>query len=108
VSCQDTFKEKLKYLLKDNNMSQLELSKILNCSRQTVSTYMVGGTVPNIVALNDIANYFNVSTDYLLGRTENKQTKIDKFNLESSVNIVLSEVTSSINKMIKGLHSDII
>lgn len=61
------FSENLKNLLKNNNVSQYELSKILHNSQQSISRYVNGVTEPDIYNLIQIANYFNVSTDYLLG-----------------------------------------
>ncbi len=61
------FNENLKELLKINNISQYELANILNNSQQSISRYVNGVTEPDIYNLVKIAKFFKVSTDYLLG-----------------------------------------
>ena len=41
---------------------------IFHTTRQTISNWQTGESVPDIIKLMDIAQYFGVSTDYLLGR----------------------------------------
>lgn len=53
--------------LMENKVTQQQLADVLNIKRQTVSLYLNGVSLPPIEKLVDIANYFNVSTDYLLG-----------------------------------------
>lgn len=60
------FAIRLKELM-ENNITQQQLADVLNIKRQTVSLYLNGASLPPIEKLVDIANYFNVSTDYLLG-----------------------------------------
>lgn len=60
------FAIRLKELM-GNNITQQQLADVLNIKRQTVSLYLNGASLPPIEKLVDIANYFNVSTDYLLG-----------------------------------------
>lgn len=53
--------------LMENKVTQQQLADVLNIKRQTISLYLNGVSLPPIEKLVDIANYFNVSTDYLLG-----------------------------------------
>lgn len=64
------FAERLKELRDKNKMSQVELSKILNVAKQTVSNWENGNRTPDNEMLIRIANYFDVSVDYLIGRTD--------------------------------------
>lgn len=73
----------IKYLREKNNLSQKELAKILNISNSTLSQYESNVRVPSDDIKILIADYFNVSLDYLLGRSSNphknnKKTKIDE------------------------------
>ena len=43
----------------------------------SIGTWERDSRQPNIETINALANYFNVSTDYLLGRRENSKTKND-------------------------------
>lgn len=75
----------LKTLRIKSNMSQAELADRLGISRSAVSSYENGTRSPNHETLVKLATIFNVSTDYLLGRT-NETEKSDEINL------VLSEI----------------
>lgn len=45
---------------------------IFHTTRQTISNWQTGESVPDIIKLADIAQYFGVSTDYLLGLSDTK------------------------------------
>ncbi len=60
------FKEKLRYLRKINNMSQEELAGRLTVSRQAVSRWETGDTIPDAEILLQLSEVFEVSIDNLL------------------------------------------
>ena len=60
----------LKSLRKQHKMTQSELAKKLKISASTVGMYEQNRRAPDNQTLNDIANIFSVSVDYLLGRTD--------------------------------------
>ena len=62
---------RLKELRKKKGISQLRLATDLNTTQNTISRYETGEREPGIDELVKIADYFNVSVDYLIGRTEN-------------------------------------
>ena len=62
---------RLKELRKKNGISRLRLATDLNTTQNTLSRYETGEREPGIDELIKIADYFNVSVDYLIGRTEN-------------------------------------
>ena len=62
---------RLKELRKKKGISQLKLATDLNTTQNTISRYETGEREPGIDELIKIADYFNVSVDYLIGRTEN-------------------------------------
>ena len=66
----DPFPTVLRHLLEEKHKQQLELANALNVSRQTVNSYTDGSTEPNYPTLINIAAFFNVSIDYLLGKSE--------------------------------------
>lgn len=71
------FKKILKDLRTERGLSQDEFAKELGISKGAVSYYETGQRVPDIVVLSALADYFGVSTDYLLGRTETKSVNED-------------------------------
>lgn len=62
---------RLKEIRKSKGISQLKLAMDLNTNQNTISRYETGEREPGINELIKIADYFNVSIDYLLGRTNN-------------------------------------
>lgn len=62
---------RLKELRKKKGISQLRLATDLNTTQNTISRYETGEREPGISELIKIADYFNVSVDYLVSRTEN-------------------------------------
>ena len=65
------FSARLTALRKEHNMTQSDLAKVLHKTRSTVSGYETEGKEPDYDLLCSIAQYFGVSTDYLLGISDN-------------------------------------
>ncbi len=66
------FSERLKQLKIDTDTKQEVLARHLNVGVSTVSMYETGQREPSFDILINIAKYFNVSTDYLLGLKNEK------------------------------------
>lgn len=62
---------RLKEIRKARGISQVKLALDLNTNQNTISRYETGEREPGILELIKIADYFNVSIDYLLERTDN-------------------------------------
>lgn len=62
---------RLKQLRKAKGISQLNLAMHLNTNQNTISRYETGEREPAINELIKISDFFNVSVDYLLERTDN-------------------------------------
>ena len=70
----DRFEEsfmRLAELRKSRKISQLKLAMDLNMNQNTISRYETGEREADYATLIRIADYFNVSIDYLLERTDN-------------------------------------
>lgn len=63
---------RIRDLREDNDMSQAEMAKILQCSQQTYSRYESHTTEIPLESLIRLAEYYHTSTDYLLGITDQK------------------------------------
>lgn len=73
------FNENLKYLRKREGITQEELAEKLNVSRQSVTKWESGQSLPDIEKVKEIAYMFSVSVDSLVGDIENPTTnKIKK------------------------------
>ena len=65
---------RIKNLREDNDLTQTDMAKALFISQRTYSYYESGGHNIPTETLVRIADYFNVSVDYLLNRTDKKET----------------------------------
>ncbi len=66
----NTFKDNLRSLRLEKNLSRSELALILHVSERLIGYWENGSRECNFDMLIKIANYFDASIDYLLGRTE--------------------------------------
>lgn len=71
------FSTRLRNLITEKKISMQTLSSEIGVSRQAISQYCDGSTVPNADKLLKIAEYFDVSLDYLCGRSEAATTNKD-------------------------------
>jgi transcriptional regulator with XRE-family HTH domain len=64
-----------------------ELHEETGISKGSFSAYKKGTTVPSILVINKLADYFGVSTDYLLGRTSIKKPDFDHVGIEKMLGL---------------------
>lgn len=70
VIIMNEFKDMLVFLRKREGLSQLELGERLGLTKSTISMYENGRRKPSYEALESIADYFNVSMNFLMGKEE--------------------------------------
>ena len=68
-----SFGSRLKELRISKGISQLELARFLNLSANTISQYETGKRFPDQNGIVTICRYFNISSDYLLGLSDQKR-----------------------------------
>lgn len=66
------FGERLRELREESEMTQEQLGKLLNITKQAISNYEKGENEPTLDTLVKMADIFNVSLDYLLCRTNQR------------------------------------
>lgn len=66
------FVEVLIELMEEKDMTQVQLANLIGTTNVTISRYISGERNPRIEIVTKIAEVFNVSTDYLLGLTDNR------------------------------------
>lgn len=71
-----TVGKKICELRKNKDMTQEKLASEMGVSIAAVSKWETGNSIPDILMLCSIADFFDVSTDELLGRTKNKKKVI--------------------------------
>jgi transcriptional regulator with XRE-family HTH domain len=95
--CNSAFPSILRGLLERGKICQKELAEYIGVSRQTVAQWKDGHTKPDIYYLSKIADFFNVSADYLLRRTEVK-------SLDTEIQSVCKYIKLS-QESVEFLHS---
>ena len=68
----EDFSYRLGVLLDENNMTQTQLAKKIGTSNVTICRYLTCERIPRLDVVARIASVFNVSLDYLLGLTKDK------------------------------------
>ena len=69
------FSERLKALRKERGLEQREMADICGLKMRGYQQYEYDETYPTVPGLVFLADYFDVSTDYLLGRTDCREVK---------------------------------
>ena len=87
----------IKQLRLSRGLNQVELAKKLSVTKQTVSNWENDNIQPSIEMLEKIADFFNVSTDYLLGRNE-----VSAISTEGLTNDEIAHITLLIDDLRKA------
>ena len=69
---------RIKDLREDRDMRQSDLAAATGIDQRTISNYETGKTSPDAYALIKLADFFDVSVDYLLGRADFDVSSEDK------------------------------
>lgn len=77
-----TFGERLKLLREQKDLSQEALGKIFHLTQSIIAHYEAGRKQPSQQTLRKFADFFNVSVDYLLGRTDDPRPGKSNFEEE--------------------------
>ena len=70
-------KNRLRQLRKERNLTLEEMAKIINSNRGSLSRYELGEVELKQELAKQIADFFDVSIDYLLGYSDNRKPKAD-------------------------------
>jgi HTH-type transcriptional regulator, competence development regulator len=86
------FPERLKSLRLQKKLTHQDMADFLGITRQGYSKYESGQSQPDIETINKLAQFFNVTTDYLLGRMDNPNPPIPKeLNTLLKINQLIKE-----------------
>lgn len=91
--------EKIKELRKNKKISQEQLGNAVGVSKMAISYFEKGKKAPSRETLEKIADYFDVTTDYLLGRSEDPE-------LNEEEDKIVSEEGKNILALIESLPED--
>ncbi len=94
--------KRLLYLRNKHELTQEELAKILCMSRSTYAQYEVDRRKPDYDTLQRIADYYKVSTDFLLGRTED--SVMEECNFPSRLKMIRELNGISLKQLAENLN----
>lgn len=94
--------ERLKRLRQSMHLSQKQLARLLRVDRSTISSYESSVRQPPLDTLSRIADVFDVSTDYLLGRTSN--LSFDTFDLTGEDTALLYNMAARLTEKNRRIH----
>jgi transcriptional regulator with XRE-family HTH domain len=99
--------ERIRQLRLEQNLTTKKLGKIFNLSESTISLYESGKRTPNKDLLLKMSTFFNVSTDYLLGKSDIPNvellyniTKVKQFDVIKEIRKTLLQIKENENVMI--------
>lgn len=72
--------QNIRMLRQARGLSQVDLGKRLNVSKQSISNWENDNIMPSVETLVQMADFFSVSTDYLLGRTDKQYLDVSGLN----------------------------
>lgn len=105
----EVIKERLKKLREDEGIYQKDLADKLHITRATIASYETGKSLPSLDVVLKYANFFDCSTDYILGRTKERNlaiTKDKEIEIVHDKDIVIQKAAiellkKTLNKMMK-------
>lgn len=103
VFIMNDFQERLKELLVENNLSRLQLSKILNISSTTINGYFNNNYYPKIEIAISMSIYFNCSLDFLFGLSDIKNNASHNNTFFENFNNLIKLSGISIAQTMKNL-----
>ncbi len=94
----------IKELRKQKHLTQKDLAKLMHVSQQTIGAWETERAIPGSDTLALLANLFNVSTDYLLGRKtpDNNDIDLDRA-IDNAMSFDGKPVTDHDREMMKRL-----
>lgn len=108
----ETLGKRIKYLREKSKISQIDFAKKIGVSNAVLSRYESGDRKPDYDTLQLIADFFEVSTDYLLGRTdiqvltpeEQEEADFQAFANNPELNVFYKELPESEEEAVKRLR----
>ncbi len=88
---------RIRDLREDRDLRQIDLANAVGIDQRTLSNYETGKTNPDSFAIIKLADFFGVSADYLIGRTNDKavstQNIIARLNkLQDEIDRILNDI----------------
>ncbi|MBS6024987.1 MAG: helix-turn-helix domain-containing protein [Paeniclostridium sp.] len=100
----ETLASRLKFLRKEKGYTLEQMANDLNTTKVTLSRYENGTREPKSETLNQLSDYFNVSIDYLFGKTDERTapTKSEIIDVKKAIDEIKSELERGDSLMFDG------
>ncbi len=96
-----TYSNRIRELRKNKSLSQEQLADKLGVTKQAVSQMERGARKPSVTMLEALCDFFNVSTDYLLGKEDVTIRIIDRDGIRK-----LDSANSEVDRIAKIIRDD--
>ncbi len=93
------FTDKFVELLQKKSLSAYSVAKSTGISQGTMNEYRSGKKRPSIENIVKIADFLDVSIDFLLGRTDNPAVNLSDPDTEKAPDRIRSEIVSAVNRL---------
>ena len=90
----EKFSYRLTVLLDENNMTQTQLAKKIGTTNVTICRYLTCERIPRLDVVTRIASFFNISIDYLLGFSDDKEIQYSSGNSDFDMAILIKKLYS--------------
>lgn len=88
---------RIRDLREDRDLRQIDVANATGIDQKTLSNYETGKTNPDSYAIIKLCDFFDVSADYLIGRSDERQIKIEKiedriFEIKKTLEVILEDL----------------
>lgn len=90
---------RIRELREDRDLRQSDVASATGIDQRTLSNYETGKTNPDSYAINQLCDFFQVSADYLIGRTSEKSLNIKK--IENQISFIQAELNDILENLKK-------
>ncbi|MCD7872383.1 MAG: helix-turn-helix domain-containing protein [Clostridiales bacterium] len=97
----------IKNLRNRRNLSQSEVANALGVSLRAYQNYEYGQREPNIEIINKLADFYGVTTDYLLGRETGEAEPIDLLSTEFNMSALEKKIIDNYLSLPKNMRTDL-
>ena len=101
---------RIRDLREDRDLRQADVAQAIGIDQRTLSNYETGKTTPDSFAIIKLADFFDVSADYLIGRDYNEETENSKkiiLTKIEEIRSILAEISAEVEKTKCGTSKDL-
>ena len=108
MSEQSFFIKRLSELIEEKDITQRELAEAIQITEVSISRYLSGERCPRLEIVTKIADFFDVSTDYLLGKSNFRKNPYGNLNLTNNAysEYINSQEIGSDDELLIGLSRE--